>query len=666
MSPKVNLKIDGKVVQAEAGSPLLQASLDAGIEIPHFCYHPGIGVEGSCRLCLVDIKGMPKMQTSCTVPVKEGLDVNTQSDAVKKARKGVLEFFLLHHPLDCPFCDKGGECPLQNFTLDSGQFASRFEFQKTHRPKHQIIGDHIILDKERCILCNRCVRFSRDFTGREELQIRNRGAGSEIFVPENAQLTNGFTGNLADICPVGALTAREFRFKARPWEMKTVDTVCGECSLGCSAQVWRKEDKIFRMTPRIEPAVNEWWLCDRGRFSLDPLVGGERLQQPLIPGNGSAPQTVEETARLLAQEIRRVPEGSLAWIVDSSVTNEEFYQVKSLAKAALNGRVFAPVSRGGIEIWETLRKSSVRADFPASLDRAPTVLILGERLENDHPVLVLRLRRQVHFHRTQMVTIGGENMGFDDIEAGHLTAEGERLERVFHALDRIEKGETVPAKNKAEEIVWPILSTDQPLFVFLSEHVLSDPNIAAVKKWLSSAAQRSPRRISVALLLSASNAHGMLDQWSDRVRPFSDLEEEIQRGKVQGLLWMGRTPSTPIFDEYARGMRLFGQWVTRSGEAHPEAKWILPLDTFYEKRGTYTNTFGRVQRLRRSTRRIAPGYEPLTFLSALSALLGAATPKEAGAVYEDLAQDLTGYPKKVTEIPESTRTYAHYERAVWR
>jgi NADH-quinone oxidoreductase subunit G len=230
--------------------PCFKRLIDEKIEVPHFCYHPGIGIEGSCRLCLVEVVGMPKLATSCTVPVKEGMQVNTSTPAVDKARKGVLEFFLINHPLDCPFCDKGGECPLQNYTVDAKQDGSRYEFEKEAKDKHVSIGDHIMLDKERCVLCNRCVRFGRNLGGKEELSIQHRGHHAEIFIPEGQKLSNAFTGNLADICPVGALTTKEFRFQARPWEMKTTDSICG-CSMLVVMSKSGPRIKNFFVSPRV-------------------------------------------------------------------------------------------------------------------------------------------------------------------------------------------------------------------------------------------------------------------------------------------------------------------------------------------------------------------------------------------------------------------------------
>lgn len=661
-APKAKIIFNGQEIEAEAGKPLLQAAIDAGIEVPHFCYHPGIGIEGSCRLCLVEIQGMPKLQTSCTIPLKEGMVVSSVSEPVKKARKGVLEFFLLNHPLDCPICDKGGECPLQNYSLDSGQSTSRMELPKLHKEKHQVIGDHIVLDKERCVLCNRCVRFGRNLTGHEELQIRNRGAKSEIFVPEGGWLTNGFTGNLADICPVGALTTREFRFRARPWEMKTTDSICGECSLGCSLQVWKRDNTPLRFTPRIEPAVNEWWLCDKGRFSLHGHLTPDRVKNVVRFPAGANAISPEAVAKSIAAEISHVPAGAFAVIADPTLTNEEVYSLKAMARASGKGRMFIPASRALLEARNLLRKKDLLEEFPAALETAAVSFVIGESIEKDHPVLVLRLRRLLHAKGMAIVTAGDKNMGLADIRSGHLsteTAEDAAIQ-LFEQLAALENGTTQTSS-------WsPMLLRDQVYAVFLGDAAVTEKSLPAIRKWAEAASKRSAPRAQVSILLTGANLCGMLDQWDDTVHPQAELMTEIQRGKVEGLFWFGRCPDTKEFAEFAKGMRMFVQVVAKPTDIHSEAKWVLPLDSFMEKDGTYTNTMGRVQVLRKTVRVIDKGLAPSAVIAQISILLGVTEPMITSQVYREVAKHSPGYPSSWNEIGESQKTYAHYERVLWR
>ncbi len=643
MSGKTKFTFNGKEIEAAPGVPLLQAAIEAKIEVPHFCYHPAIGVEGSCRLCLVEIAGMPKLQTSCTVPVKEGLVVSSVSEPVKKARKGVLEFFLLNHPLDCPICDKGGECPLQNYSLDAGQAESRLGFEKIHKEKHRVIGEHIVLDKERCVLCNRCVRFSRDFTGREELQIKNRGAHSEIFVPEGTMLTSGFTGNLADMCPVGALTSREYRFKARPWETTTIDTTCGECSLGCSVQTWRKKNEVLRMTPRVEPQVNEWWLCDRGRYSVKPRLSGERITLPTKAANGVDLSAPEGVAKALAAELRSVPRGAFAFVADSSLTNEEFFTAKQLAKK-VGGRIFVPPTPALREALKNIQELGLELKFPIDLETSQSVFVLGERLEEDHPVLALRLRKMVHMRKIELFTAGKGDLGFNDI--------------VNHNDPVSDSDDIKTFLNKNGEKVGPGAA------IFLSDRWLNEDTQNSILSWLKKLADR--KDVKIGLLVGGANDRGMLDQWDETVRSIAELETEIQRGRVEGILWYGQAPAREIFSEYARGMRMFAQFVSRKEDAHPRARWILPRETFFEKTGTYTNTFGKVQTLRRSTRIVSKGYELGSVLAAIAAALGENVVSDWEHIYREVAQQIGHYPKSSEAIPESKETYQHYERALWR
>jgi NADH dehydrogenase/NADH:ubiquinone oxidoreductase subunit G len=627
---KVKVIVNGAEMQLPEGQPLLQALIDEKIEVPHFCYHPGIGIEGSCRLCLVEVVGQPKLATSCTVFVKEGMQVNTHTPVVDKARKGVLEFFLINHPLDCPFCDKGGECPLQNYTLDAQQDGSRYEFEKEAKDKHQSIGDHIMLDKERCVLCNRCVRFGRNLSGHEELSIQNRGHHAEIFIPEGTKLTNGFTGNLADICPVGALTTKEFRFQARPWEMKTVDSLCG-CSIGCNVEIWKKDQKLLRLTPRINPDVNEWWLSDKCRFSIHGFVKDEdRITQPI---NNSLPMNENDWVSRFTQDIKK-SSGKLAFVCTSDASNEEFFTLKTLARI-LKSKVYAPVSNEVRKIKNFIDSNNLAGQFPESLESSDNVVVVG-RLEEDHSVLALRVRRLHHAFKKNIVTLGDKKSEFKDIYAKHIPSTADSLSKDFESLKL--SGSTT---------------------VLLSYRWITDKTVASIQQWLGNL----PKDVKVFFLLEGANAQGMIDQWDETlVFSHQDLDKDIQNGKIQGLFQLGVTPVVA---------NLKGVWMAHAvygaTQASGAASWILPLEYFTEKSGTYTNTFGNVQRLHRSRRIfVSKAFDTLKMLEAVLQELGQKTTKELSSVYANLAKDLNGYPKAITDIVEQTKTYTHYERAQWR
>lgn len=336
----VELIVDGKPVQVPAGTSILEAVLRTGGEIPHFCYHPKLRVVGSCRMCQVEVQGTPKLVISCATPVAEGMEVFTASERVKKARNAVLEFLLLNHPLDCPVCDKGGECPLQDYTLKFGPGESRFIEQKIHRIKHQPIGPFIIFDAERCILCTRCVRFCQDVVETSELGVFGRGDRSEISLFPGQSLDNNYSGNVIDLCPVGALTSRDYRFQARPWDLvKQVPSICGLCSAGCNITVdvrhKQQGQQILRIRPRVNDEVNGHWICDEGRFGFHFAEDPGRIGMPLIQRDGELlPVSWNEAIGRIADDLIRIlrEKGAeaIGVIVSARLTNEEAFLIRQL------------------------------------------------------------------------------------------------------------------------------------------------------------------------------------------------------------------------------------------------------------------------------------------------------------------------------------------------
>jgi NADH-quinone oxidoreductase subunit G len=291
----VSLTIDGRTVTAEKGRTVLQAAIEAGISIPFYCYHPGLGIDGSCRVCIVKIEKLPKLQTSCSTTVADGMVVHTQTPDVVEARASVFEFLLINHPLDCPVCDKGGECPLQDFSYSFGPNESRMEFPRRVFDGEGVkadvdFGPTLMLNRNRCILCTRCVRFMREIDSDAQINIVDRGYGSEIATFQDQGVHSLLSGNLMDVCPVGAITTRDYRFKARPWDNpEAVDTICTLCEKGCNTTAWLKAKpewakgaRMARMTPRFNPDVNSYWMCDIGRFDYHWIEGDERLQRPLV------------------------------------------------------------------------------------------------------------------------------------------------------------------------------------------------------------------------------------------------------------------------------------------------------------------------------------------------------------------------------------------------
>jgi NADH-quinone oxidoreductase subunit G len=313
----VSLTIDGQTVTAQKGRTVLQAAIEAGIKIPYYCYHPGLGIDGSCRVCIVKIEKMPKLQTSCSTTVAEGMVVQTQAPDVVEARASVFEFLLINHPLDCPVCDKGGECPLQDFSYSFGPNESRMGFPRRVFDGEGVkadvdFGPTLMLNRNRCILCTRCVRFMREIETDPQINIVDRGYGSEIATFQEEGVHSLLSGNLMDVCPVGAITTRDYRFKSRPWDNpEAVDTICTLCEKGCNTTAWlrakpewAKGAQLARMTPRFNPDVNSYWMCDIGRFDYHWIEGDDRLLRPLVKsGGGQEPSTWSQALATLSEGV---------------------------------------------------------------------------------------------------------------------------------------------------------------------------------------------------------------------------------------------------------------------------------------------------------------------------------------------------------------------------
>jgi NADH-quinone oxidoreductase subunit G len=283
--------IDNKEIACRDGIPVLQAALEAGWDVPHYCYHPGLSIVASCRLCLMEmmmpnpktqeLSWSPKLVPSCQTPVKDGLVCRFNSEIVRKNQKACMEYFLLNHPLDCPVCDQAGECYLQDYSYKFGNPASRMVDQKLKNPKKDI-GPKTLLYQDRCVLCTRCVRFADEISGTHELCVVNRGSRGEIDVFPGLPLDNPLQGNVVDICPVGSLLDKDFLFKRRVWELRGTDSICPGCATGCSIRVDHADDKVFRLKPRYNPKVNQWWMCDEGRFGWKYIHDKKRIAAPIV------------------------------------------------------------------------------------------------------------------------------------------------------------------------------------------------------------------------------------------------------------------------------------------------------------------------------------------------------------------------------------------------
>ncbi len=357
----ITVKVDGQTVVVPRTTPdpltakpiattMILACEAAGVTVPHYCYHPRLPVAGNCRMCLVEygtpalgpdrkplrnpdgsfvIQKSPRPAIACATPLSPGMEIYTNTPTVKAMREGVLEFLLINHPLDCPICDQAGECKLQEYSVEYGQFASRFVEAKVHKPKQVDLGPRIMLDDERCILCTRCIRFTRDIVGDDALGIANRGSYNTLATYPGRRFDNNYTLNTVDICPVGALTSKDFRFEMRVWFLKETKSICTSCGTGCNILIGARENRIYRYTPRDNDAVNRSWMCDSGRLNYRWIGREDRLTEVKIRGQrGNWAQAIGE----IASRLKGTTPGRLAIVASARQTNEELYLVRKLAQ----------------------------------------------------------------------------------------------------------------------------------------------------------------------------------------------------------------------------------------------------------------------------------------------------------------------------------------------
>ena len=434
MSDEVNLLIDDQPVSVPKGTVIVEAARRLGIQIPIFCYHPKLEPVAMCRMCLVEvgtpsrdratgelqrdeagnpvIRWFPKLMTACSTPVSEGMQVRTATERVQSAWKATLEFLLTSHPLDCPVCDKGGECPLQDLTLAHGPDMSRFyKSDKHHFQKPVPLGNRIMLDRERCIYCARCVRFCDEVAGDAVLTFYGRGRDQEIATFSDPPFASKFSGNTTDICPVGALTSHDFRFSARVWEVDNIASICPYCPVGCNIGLGVRSNKIKRVMPRQNEAVNEIWICDKGRFGHHFVDSPQRLRRPLVRRNGELVETTwKEALALTAERLREIRDragpDALGGLAGAHVSNEDAYLFQKFfrAVAGTNNVDHRPLATGRAEDETLIAELGAGAGTDlTTVGPDTTILVLGGNVEEEQPLLYLRLKQAAERGATLIV-----------------------------------------------------------------------------------------------------------------------------------------------------------------------------------------------------------------------------------------------------------------------
>ncbi len=579
--PDVNLTIDGRPVSVPADTLVVEAAKKLGIEIPVFCYHHKLAYVGACRLCVVEISpGPPIARIACGTPVAEGMVVKTQTALAVEARADVLEFELVNHPLDCPVCDKGGECPLQDFTFRHGYPTSRIDGPRLHFKKPVPLSDKIALDRERCVLCYRCTRYYDEVAWEQELTTDERGVESFITSQFGRRLQSIFSGNIIDICPVGALTSRVWRFESRPWDMTHTETICSRCAVGCSVTQWQRRGQLVRVTSHENDDIDEGWICDRGRFDYTDVNDPSRIRTPMIDGSRA---TWADAIAAVAAGIKGRG-AKLGISLPQDITNEEAFLFRRLlggplkgAKVKMHGRTAIPAPAG-----PTMRIKEI--------DDARVIVVVASDIENDVPVIDLRVKKAVGKLGARLIVVYPEGVDLD------------RHPGTFHI--RNSAGSAAAEVRKLAQHEW-LKNPGGPVAVLFGDGHGSE-DIADLSAACAELAQAAGGKVMP--LYRATNERGALEQG---VAGWDKLDG------VEALLSWGPPPTAGI----PKSVKFIAAWDHLPREGYADAV-VLPAATFAERQGSYTNVEGTVQFLRPPIALRPPLLEGWQVLCELGTALG--------------------------------------------
>jgi NADH-quinone oxidoreductase subunit G len=637
----ITLSIDGVEVQAAENTMLVDAAKHGDVEIPVFCYEPKLGNPvGACRMCLVEIEGIPKLQTGCSTPVKDGMVVYTQTERVKVAQRSVVEFLLINHPLDCPVCDKGGECPLQDITFGWGGGISRFIEPKRHFVKPLELSPLIAIDRERCILCYRCVRFSQEIAEDYQLVLLERGAHSYVSTFDGHPYVAPFSGNIVELCPVGALTSRPYRFRARPWDVEGSGSVCTLCAAQCNVSVTVRDERALRVLARDNAEVDDGWLCDKGRFGYQSFHVPERITEPMLRDGGVLrPVSWERALSEAAAGLGRAGERAAA-IAGGQATNEEGYLLARLMREAL-GSPHLDSRRGGelpLGLHRALADPALAARV-SDLEFAHAVLVLAADPVNDAPILDLRLRKGVRRHGLSLAQAmpaetslqessklslrfaPGQAAAFAAALAAALARDPQpgELERLadLAGSEPAELRELAALLRGAEEDS----EESREVVILYGERLLSGPDGAAGASALLAIAQRlglaetdgaglleipasaNGRGLREAGLLPNAGP-GYSEPQSDGGRAAHEIAEGLAAGELHAIYLLQSDPLRDLPDAELWRRALAGastvvahaSFMTEAISEHADV--VFPAEVYAEKDGTIVHPDGRLQRLR--------------------------------------------------------------------
>ncbi|MBZ0069311.1 MAG: NADH-quinone oxidoreductase subunit NuoG [Thiobacillus sp.] len=418
----LNIEIDGRALQVESGDTIMDAANQAGITIPHFCYHKKLSIAASCRMCLVQVEKAPKPLPACATPVTEGMKVHTRSEYAVGAQKSVMEFLLINHPLDCPICDQGGECQLQDIAVGYGGSSSRYqEVKRVVREK--TLGPLIATDMTRCIHCSRCVRFGQEIAGVMELGMPGRGEHTEVMPFLSTQVASELSGNVIDLCPVGALTSKPFRYKARSWELSRRHSISPHDSLGSNLEVHVKDNKVMRVVPRENEDVNECWLADRDRYSYEGLNTAERLTEPMIKQDGQWVETTWQTAlEFVADKLKALPADQIGALTTPHRPAEELFLLQKLMRGLGSGNVDHRLRQSDFSLDDNMHGGFWLGMPVTYMSRLNRMLVVGSNLRKDHPLMAHRIRESVRWHGQLNLINAAEDEFLGKVHAKRIVA----------------------------------------------------------------------------------------------------------------------------------------------------------------------------------------------------------------------------------------------------
>jgi len=630
--PDVTLTVDGKKLTAPAGTLLIEACKSAGIEIPSFCYYPNLSLQGACRMCLVKIEKMPKLQTACTTVVTEGMIVTSDNEEVRQARKSMVELLLGNHPLDCPVCDAGGECELQDMTFSYGAAESKYMEAKNHKDEQQW-SPVVFFDRPRCILCYRCVRVCGEGMDVWALGVQNRGVSSIIAPNKEDHLECEECGMCIDICPVGALTSGAYRYKTRPWEMKHVGTICTHCGDGCKTTLGvRRSDsgmEIVRGDNRDKSGINNDFLCIKGRYAFDFAHHPDRLMQPLIRKNGKlTPANWEEAFELIGKRFAEIRDhdGMIGVVGSSRITNEEAYLLSKFARVVLKTN---NVDHHRTADFPALAAAlSGKPDSTATMREvydAPAILLIGNNPTDQHPLLAWQIRNNVRLHRSrlylinsQTIKLGRQAAGFTQIPAG---TEGKVA--AYLAGDDAAVEAIITEKNSRE--TWNALREklrgEQKLVIIFGSEIRGN-DVAVLVKFGSGV--HGAKFVCLADYANSRGAADMglypdllpgyhrvadtgkfHDEWTSIPATtgltLPEMVDAAKASKLKALYVVGANPIGRLgLDPFLFSKTFVVVQEMFLTETAFMADVVLPAANAYEKSGTFTNTCGDLQILKKA------------------------------------------------------------------